>query len=123
MTKSTLITAASVEGPEELRAALVDAFTQVQRAVGSDEPVQFIVPAADLLGQGSIYAAAYANAVAGMARATAFEGKKQGWRVNVVAIPDGETDRDAGAFDGLDGVDLRGQIITVGTDLVGKVIP
>ena len=123
MTAITVITAPSIGGPDELRAGLVYAFTQVQRAVGAGESVSFVVAAADLLGHGSIYAAAYANAAIGMARATAFEGKRHGWRVNVIAAPDHNLANYANSLDGLDDVDLRGQVITLGAELVGKVIP
>jgi hypothetical protein len=119
----TVITAPATGGPEELRAALVEAFVQVQRAVGAGESVRFVVPAADLLGHGSMYAAAYANAAVGMARATAFEGRRHGWRVNVIAAPDRNLADYVNVLDGVDHADLQGQVVILGAELVGKVIP
>jgi hypothetical protein len=123
MTAIRVITAPAIGGVEDLRAALVDAFEQVKLAVASGESVRFVVHAGDLLGHGSIYDAAYATAVLGMTRAVAFEGKRQGWHVNVIAAPDRNLTDYANFFEDTDAATLQGQVLTLGTGLIGKVIP
>lgn len=106
-----------------LEESLNSVFVEVQAAIGAGEDVALVVCADDLLGHRSPEQAAFANALVGMARAVAFEGVKPGWRINVVAVPS-PTTLDAGEVEALLGSErLSGQVLTLGTGLVGRLLP
>lgn len=105
-----------------VRSSVVSAFELVQEAVLGGEAVVLVVPAADLVGQCGPERGALAGALVGLARALAFEGARLGWSVNVLALPDGlELDDDEAARRVPEGA--SGQVLTLGTALVGKVAP
>lgn len=105
-----------------VRSSVVSAFELVQEAVLGGEAVVLVVPAADLVGQRGPERGALAGALVGLARALAFEGARSGWSVNVLALPDGlELDDDEAARRVPE--DASGQVLTLGTALVGKVAP
>lgn len=105
-----------------VRSAVVTAFEQVREAVLAGESVVLVVPAGDLLGHAGPERGALAGALAGLARAVAFEGARPGWIINVLAVPDGlELDDDEAAARVPDGA--TGQVVTLGAALVGKVAP
>ncbi|MFF2846084.1 hypothetical protein ACFVT5_07115 [Streptomyces sp. NPDC058001] len=110
------------EGTEGIRAALVDAFAQVRAAVAAEQRITLVVPADDLLGHRGPERGAYVGALVGIARAVAFEGARAGRRINVLAVPSGTELSDA-EVDGYIADGLSGQVVTVGTALIGKVAP
>ncbi|MCR1783677.1 hypothetical protein KVF89_14140 [Nocardioides carbamazepini] len=105
-----------------VRAALLVAFGQVQKAIGADEDIVVVVPAADLLGHRGPARAALVGGLVGIVRAVAFEGARPGWRINALALPDEVDLSDDTAVERVpDG--LSGQVVTMGTALIGKVAP
>jgi len=48
---------------------------------------------------------------------------RAGWKVNIVAVPDGTEPDEEAAIRAVEELGLSGQIVALGTDLVGKVIP
>jgi hypothetical protein len=108
--------------PRGVRAALLVAFEAVQRAVGADEDIVVVVPAADLLGHRGPARAALVGGLVGIVRAVAFEGARPRWRINALALPD-DADLDDASVAGRVAEGLSGQVVTVGTALVGKVAP
>lgn len=105
-----------------VRAAVVSAFERVRDAVLAGEAVVLIVPSGDIIGHGGPERGALAGALVGLARAVAFEGARPGWTINVLAVPDGlELDDDGAVGRVPEGV--SGQVITLGTALIGKVGP
>jgi hypothetical protein len=106
----------------QVRAALVDAFERVQSAIGDEQPVVVVVPAADLLGHRGPERGAYVGGLVGMVRAVAFEGARPGWSINALALPDGVEVPD-GDVSSYVGAGVTGQVVTVGAGLIGKVAP
>ena len=122
MRSTAVIRTTEVTDLGEVRAALVKAFEQVQAAIAAGQRVTLVVPADDLLGHRGPQRGAYVGALAGIARAVAFEGARAGWQVNVLALPPGTELSDAES-DGYFADGLSGQIVIVGTSLVGKAAP
>ena len=114
MRSTAVIRTTEVTDLGEVRAALVKAFEQVQAAIAAGQRVTLVVPADDLLGHRGPQRGAYVGALAGIARA--------GWQVNVLALPPGTELSDAES-DGYFADGLSGQIVIVGTSLVGKAAP
>jgi NAD(P)-dependent dehydrogenase (short-subunit alcohol dehydrogenase family) len=101
---------------------LTGAFAEIRAALEADRPVIVVVDPGDLLGQGSPLDAAVATALLGMVRTLAIEGRKPGWRVNVVA---GGAD-DAAAIEETVAMlarssSLTGQLLQVGGANLGKL--
>jgi NAD(P)-dependent dehydrogenase (short-subunit alcohol dehydrogenase family) len=100
---------------------LTGAFAEIRAALDAGRPVAVVLDAGDLLGQGSPLDAAVADALLGMVRTLGIEGRKPGWRVNVVA---GGAD-DAAAIEEtvalLAGSSLTGQLLQVGGANLGKL--
>lgn len=119
---TTVIRATEAADLARIRTDLVHAFEQAQRGIGEGEPIVVVVPATDLMGHRGPVRAAYVGGLVGMVRALAFEGAKPGWRINAVSLPDGAEvlDEDVMAYVG---PGMTGQVVTVGTSLVGKVAP
>lgn len=113
----------ALSDPAAVAEALTQAFAQVREAIVQDRPVLIRVPAEDLLGHFGTARAAYANALVGMCRAVAFEGGAKGWRINVVAVPAGLEQ----SSDELERVvshdSMTGQVVTLGTTLIGRLAP
>lgn len=122
MRSTAVIRTTEVTDLREVRAALVEAFEQVQAAIAAGQRVTLVVPADDLLGHRGPQHGAYVGALLGIARAVAFEGARADWQVNVLALPPGVELSDAES-DGYFADGLSGQIVTVGTSLVGKLAP
>ena len=119
---TTVIRATDPTDLAQVRSALVDAFERVQRAIGDDQQVVVVVPAADLLGHRGPERGAYVGGLVGMVRAVAFEGARPGWSINALALPEGVevADTEVPAYVG---AGVTGQVVTVGAGLVGKVAP
>jgi NAD(P)-dependent dehydrogenase (short-subunit alcohol dehydrogenase family) len=102
--------------------ALTRAFAEIRAALEAGRPVAVVLDPGDLLGQGSPLDAAVATALLGMVRTLGIEGRKPGWRVNVVA---GGTD-DAAAIEETVALlgrssSLTGQLLQVGGANLGKL--
>ncbi|MCW2767868.1 hypothetical protein [Nocardioides sp.] len=108
---------------DELGAALEVAFRAIKNAIANDDAVVVVVPSEDLLGHRSPVGAAYVNALIGMTRAVAFEGARVGWKINTVAVPSTSELTDRQAIDAVAADGLTGQVLTLGTALVGRLIP
>jgi len=106
-----------VSSLEEVAPALLEQFRAARSAVTSGRAVVIEVEGSDLLGQGSVAAAAVASGLLGMARALALEGVEPGWTVNVVARGDGRTLD----VEGLTAQGATGQVIRAGNGHLGKV--
>lgn len=119
---TTVIRAGAPADLGQVRAALVDAFERVQGAIGDEDQVVVVVPAADLLGHRGPQLGAYAGGLVGMVRAVAFEGARPGWSINALALPEGVEVADADVPTYV-GAGVTGQVVTVGAGLVGKVAP
>jgi hypothetical protein len=119
---ATVIRTTEPETLDEIRVALVDAFERVQVAISTGDSVAIVVPSPDLLGHRGPERGAYVGALVGIVRAVAFEGTRAGWQANVLAVPSGHEISDAEVVNHFpEGV--SGQVVTVGTALVGKVAP
>jgi hypothetical protein len=107
--------------PGGVTAALTEAFAAIRAAVEAGRPVVVVLGAGDLLGQGAPLDAAVATGLLGMVRTFGIEGRKPGWRVNVVAgTPEaGDAVDEAVAMVAASG--LTGQLIEVGGTDLGKV--
>jgi hypothetical protein len=114
--------AGSPDSPHDVAVELEKAFVRVQSAIAEGRPVTMLVVAADLLGHRSIELAAYVGGLVGIARAVAFEGVREQWQCNVVAVPDPATLTDDEVWANVP-ANATGQIITLGTQLLGKVAP
>jgi hypothetical protein len=108
---------------DDLGGALASVFAQVQQAITEEDSVVMTVLSEDLLGHRSPEGGAYVNALIGLARSAAFEGARLGWKVNVVAHPSSLDLSDAEAIEAVSADGLSGQVITLGSGCVGKVIP
>lgn len=119
---TVLVHGAEPASLEEVRQSLLAAFDKAQEAVEQGSPIIFEVVAEDLLGHRGPERAAYVGALVGIARAMGFEGARQGWKANVVARPADQelTDQE---LEGACPVGASGQVIVLGTGLVGKVAP
>ncbi|WP_167042387.1 hypothetical protein [Salinibacterium sp. ZJ454] len=122
MTATLILRPQVPEATLAFQPSLEAVFLEVQAAVTDGRAIAIVVPSEHLLGARSPEGAAYVNALVGLARAVAFEGAKPGWRINVVAAPgadaDDETVRGLTAAEG-----LSGQLLTLGTGLVGRITP
>ncbi|GAA1010531.1 hypothetical protein GCM10009556_031480 [Acrocarpospora pleiomorpha] len=121
--RPVLIRPADPRSLDEVGEGLRAAFVTVRDAVAVGSPVVILVRAGDLLGHHSVYGAAYANGLAGIARAAGFEGARAGWKVNVVALPDGDAGNEEAIITAVRDLGLTGQVLTLGAGLAGKVIP
>lgn len=119
---TTIIRAIDPADLAEVRSGIVDAFEQVQRAMGEGQPVVVVVPASDLLGHRGPDRGAYVGGLVGMVRAVAFEGARPGWSINTLALPDGVEVADDAVLAYV-GPGVTGQVLTVGAGLVGKIAP
>lgn len=106
-------------GADDLDDALVEAFEAMREALANGRAVLFSLNDADLLGQRDVADAALACALLGLMRAAALEGAKEGWLVNAVTRRDAE----APPTDAIVSLGLSGQVIRIGTDHIGKVVP
>lgn len=119
---SVVVRAVEPASLDEVRESLLAAFDEAQAAVEQGRAIIFEVVADDLLGHRSPERAAYVGGLVGIARAMAFEGAKSGWRANVVARPAEQQLSDQELEEACP-VGASGQVITLGTRLVGKVAP
>jgi hypothetical protein len=106
-------------GVDDLEVALAAAFEATREALANRQPVLFVLHDGDLLGQGDVADAALACALLGLMRAAALEGSKEGWVVNAVT----RRDTEAPPTDAITSLGLSGQMIRLGTDHIGKVVP
>lgn len=113
----------ALDDPCALGDELTRVFTRMQEAIGQGDEVVIRVLAEDLLGHRGPVQAAYVNGLLGMCRAVAFEGGSKGWKANVVAVP---SDMEL-SIDELASVvahpSMTGQIVTLGTIIVGRLAP
>ena len=108
---------------DAVRSEMLNAFERLRGAVHVGSPVVVVLAAEDLLGHGTCEGAAFANGLIGLTRAAAFEGAKPGWKVNVLAVPAGREVSDDEALKATSTEGLSGQVVTLGTSLVGKLLP
>ena len=108
---------------EEVSPALTRAFAQAREAVLAGRPVVVVVEDRDLLGQGTVAAAALATGLLGLARALALEGTRDGWRVSAVARGDADEAALQRAIDWAGAAPLSGQLLRAGSAHIGKVSP
>jgi hypothetical protein len=106
---------------DEVRDALVGVFVDVQEAILAGATVVLVIRAEDLLGHRSPEQGAYANAVVGLARAVAFEGVRPGWRINVVAVPADTVATDAEVVALTSDERMTGEVLVLGTGLLGRL--
>jgi hypothetical protein len=107
--------------PSGVTEALTSAFAALREAVEAGRPAVVVLDARDLLGQGAPLDAAVATGLLGMVRTFGIEGRKPGWRVNVVAGAEGEEDAVDAAVAMVAASGLTGQLIEVGGVDLGKV--
>jgi hypothetical protein len=102
-----------------VEAALLDAFRRSQAAARAGEPIVYVLPQADLLGQRSVPGAILANALLSAMRTLAAEGQ----RANAVAVGDDADAADVqhwiGALSEARGV--AGELVHVHAAHVGKL--
>jgi NAD(P)-dependent dehydrogenase (short-subunit alcohol dehydrogenase family) len=73
---------------DHLEAGLADAFLLMREALAErSEAVVVIVDERQLQGRVETAGAALAHGLLGLVRALAIEGRKDGWRINMLAIP------------------------------------
>jgi hypothetical protein len=107
--------------PGAVTEALTGAFVAIREGLEAGRPVVVVLAAGDLLGQGAPLDAAVATGILGMVRTFGIEGRKPGWRVNVVAGAPGEDDAVEEAVSMVAASRLTGQLIEVGGVDLGKV--
>ena len=100
---------------------LTGAFAEIRAALDAARPVAVVLDAGDLLGQGSPLDAAVADALLGMVRTLGIEGRKPGWRVNVVAGGADDAAAIAETVALLAASPLTGQLLQVGGANLGKL--
>lgn len=122
MTEPLIIDQPAAPDPDAVVAVLTDAFRETREALLDERPVVFLLDDADLLGQGEVAGAAVATGLLGLVRALALEGAKPGWKINAVGHR-GDPDGAREAARGLAESGLSGQLIRLGTDHLGKVVP
>jgi NAD(P)-dependent dehydrogenase (short-subunit alcohol dehydrogenase family) len=106
------------EDPGAVTRALTEAFVAARDGLEAGRPVVIVLAAGDLLGQGDPLDAAVATGLLGMVRTLGIEGAKPGWRINVVAVADGDP---APTVAMLADSELTGQLLQVGGANLGKV--
>jgi NAD(P)-dependent dehydrogenase (short-subunit alcohol dehydrogenase family) len=104
--------------PGAVTRVLTDGFVAARDALEAGRPVVIVLAAGDLLGQGEPLDAAVATGLLGMVRTLGIEGAKPGWRINVVAVADGDP---APTVAMLADSELTGQLLQVGGANLGKV--
>lgn len=106
------------DDPGAVTPALAGAFAVARDALEARRSVVVVVAAGDLEGQGNPLDAAVATGLLGMVRTLGIEGAKPGWRINVVAVGDGDPGPTIAM---LADTDLTGQLLQVGGANLGKV--
>ena len=109
------------DDPGAVTEALSAAFTAARDGLEAGRPVVVVVDSGDLLGQGEPLDAAVATGLLGMVRTLGIEGRKPGWRVNVVAGVEGEEDAVEATIATVAGSALTGQLLNLGGAELGKV--
>jgi NAD(P)-dependent dehydrogenase (short-subunit alcohol dehydrogenase family) len=114
--------AAPGEDLDAVGPTLTGAFAEIRAALEANRPVAVVLDPGDLLGQGSPLDAAVATALLGMVRTLGIEGRKPGWRVNVVAggADDTAAIEETVALLGRSS-SLTGQLLQVGGANLGKL--
>ena len=110
---------------DELEDELARAFDAVRSAVGNDDGVVLSVDDEHLGGAGgNVAEAALAHGLLGLARAAAFEGRKDGWKISVMASSAtvGQSDRDDWAERlSADGSSANGALLRLGGGHLGRL--
>jgi NAD(P)-dependent dehydrogenase (short-subunit alcohol dehydrogenase family) len=83
---------------ERLEDELARAFHVLRAALVRGDRVVVSVADRDLQGAGEPVAAALAHALLGLVRALAIEGRKHGWRINLLSAPDGFPVEETGSW-------------------------
>jgi NAD(P)-dependent dehydrogenase (short-subunit alcohol dehydrogenase family) len=104
--------------PGAVTRVLTGSFVAARDALEARRPVIVVVAAGDLEGQGDPLDAAVATGLLGMVRTLGIEGAKPGWRINMVAVAEGDP---APTVAMLAGSELTGQLLQVGGANLGKV--
>lgn len=112
-----------IEDLAELEEALTASFVAVRAALGDGQPVVIVVDDRDLRGGGEVAPAALAGGLLGLARALAIEGRREGWRVAVLAadpeLPAAERELWLRALGDSD--EASGTVLRLGADQLGRV--
>jgi hypothetical protein len=113
------------EGFAAIEAELVECYRLSRRATGAGAPVVYVVPAADLLGQGGVAGGILAAAILSGMRALAMEGAREGMRANAVGFGDPldapGVSRWVAAL--IRDESVSGELIRVGAGHLGKLVP
>jgi hypothetical protein len=109
------------DDPGAVTGALTSAFTAARDGLEAGRSVVVVLDSGDLLGQGDPLDAAVATGLLGMVRTLGIEGRKPGWRINVVAGVSGEEDAVEATIATVAGSALTGQLLNVGGAELGKV--
>ncbi len=112
---------------EGVAAQFREAFDSTRRALGAGAPVVYVVDQRDLLGRRGLGAAMAAAGLLSGARAAAFEMRRAGVPVNVVATEEGSPPEAVAAWVGrlLDPGPggPTGELVRLGGDHLGKALP
>lgn len=109
--------------PSRLGESLTDGFTTIRDALESGESVVVLLDEDQLSRPGDPWKASLASGLIGLVRALAFEGRKQGWQINALALP-GDTDpqeRTAWVERLSSPTGANGVLVRLGQDHLGKV--
>jgi hypothetical protein len=113
------------EGFAAIEGELLDCYRLSQRAAGDGAPVVYLLSSRDLLGQEGVPGGIVAGAILSGMRALAMEGARTGVRANAIAFAE-PVDPPAVARwiaavlrDG----SVTGQLVRLGADHLGKVVP
>lgn len=114
-----IFTAPDVDDFAGVESALTDAFNRSQEAAQGGEPIVFVLANAHLLGRSGAPGAMLANALLSGMRTLAAEGHA----ANAVATGDDTTPEDLAHWIALlsDGRGVRGELVHVGAEHVGKI--
>jgi hypothetical protein len=109
----------------EVEEELVEIFKLTQAASTAGGPVVFLLSTSDLLGRGSQFASAVASGLFSGVRGLAFEGKRKNRAATAIASSaDVDAERIANAVEWvLARGDVSGQVITLGDEQFGALLP
>ena len=110
---------------DEVLAALTRAFEVSRAAAQAGESIVYVVQNDDLLGRRGPGKAMLAAGLLSAARTAALEGVRDGWTANVIAVSnDVDADRVADWANRLvESPDVTGEVLRIGPDHIGKVLP
>lgn len=115
------------DGWEDVLAQFREAFERTRRALAAGAPVVYVVDQRDLLGQRGAGAAMAATGLLSGARAAAFEMRRSGTAVNVIATEEGTPPEAVAAWVGRllepGPGGPTGELVRLGGEHLGKALP